>query len=161
MPRHAETRRLPWSPEQLFAIVADVARYPEFLPWVIGTRIQSRSETLLVADLVVGFKMVRERFTSRVTLDRPSQIHVDYVAGPLRYLRNDWRFRPAPGGGTEVDFAVDFEFASKLFETLAGLFFDEALRRMVRAFEKRAEDIYGAAGTPAAETPVIGGQAAT
>ena len=142
MPRHAETRRLPYTPEQLFDLVADVARYDEFLPWVIGTRVTSRTDTMLVADLIVGFKMVREKFTSRVTFDRPSHLHVDYLSGPLKYLQNDWRFRPAPGG-CDIDFSVDFEFKSRMFERLAGAFFGEAFRRMVASFEKRAREVYG------------------
>ncbi len=148
MPRHAETRRLPYSPEQVFDLVADIGRYPEFLPWIQAIRIQGREgETdgreTVTADMIVGFRMVRERFTSRVALDRPGTIHVDYISGPLKFLRNDWAFRPAPGGACDVDFAVAFEFKSRMFESLAGLFFGEALKRMVGAFEARAAAIYG------------------
>ena len=143
MPRHSENRVLPYTPEQVFDLVADIARYPEFLPWIQAMRISSTEGNVVTADMVVGFKMVRERFTSRVTLDRPRTIHVDYIAGPLRYLRNDWRFEPAPGG-TMVHFAVDFEFAAKIFEKLAGLFFSEAFRRMVASFEARARVLYPA-----------------
>lgn len=152
MPRHAETRRLPYSREQLFDLVADIGRYPEFLPWVQATRIVSRRDGEVVADMVVGFRMVRERFTSRVTLDRPHKLHVDYISGPLRYLKNDWRFSPAPGGGTDIDFSVDFEFRSRLFESLAGMFFAEAFRRMVASFERRAREVYGAP-SPAGALP--------
>jgi len=127
----------------MFALVADVRRYPEFLPWVTGTRIRSESEHELVADLLVGFRMIRESFTSRVTLDRPSRIHVDYLSGPLRYLRNDWRFEPDGEGGCRLSFEVDFEFRNRLFETLAGAVFGEAVRRMVGAFETRAAALYG------------------
>jgi len=143
VPRHAETRTLPYTPEQMFDLVADVARYPQFLPWVIGTRLRSKSDTALVADLVVGFKMLRETFTSKVTLDRPRHIHVDYLDGPLKYLRNDWRFEPAPDGGCLIHFKVEFEFRSRMFEALAGAVFGEALRRMIGAFEKRAAELYG------------------
>jgi coenzyme Q-binding protein COQ10 len=149
MPRHAETRRLPYTPEQVFDLVADIARYPEFLPWVQAMRIQGRQGDVVTADMIVGFKMVRERFTSRVTLDRPRTIHVDYISGPLKYLRNDWTFRAAPGGACDVDFSVDFEFANRMFERLAGMFFGEALKRMVSAFETRAAAIYGAVSAPA------------
>lgn len=142
MPRHVETRFLPYPAEAMFDLVADIGRYPEFLPWVQATRVTARDGAGLTADMVVGFRMVRERFTSRVTLDRPRTIHVDYVSGPLKYLKNDWRFEPAAGGCT-VHFAVDFEFASKLFERLAGVFFGEAFRRMVASFEKRAGELYG------------------
>lgn len=144
MPHHAETRRLPYCPEQMFDLVADVERYGQFLPWVIGTRVRSRTDTLLVADVIVGFKMLRETFSSRVTLERPTHIHVDYLEGPLKHLRNDWRFRPDGEGGSFVDFAVDFEFRSRVFETLAGAVFSEAVRRMVTAFEARAVQLYGA-----------------
>ncbi len=147
MPRHAETRRLPYSPEQMFDLVADVGRYQQFLPWVIGTRVRARSETALVADLVVGFKMLRETFTSRVKLERPHHIHVEYLEGPLKYLHNDWRFEPAPDGGTFVHFKVDFEFRSRVFEAIAGAVFGDAVRRMVAAFEARAARLYGA-GSP-------------
>ena len=143
MPRHSETKRLPYTPEQLFDLVADVGRYDEFLPWVVAVRIRSSSEAETVADLVVGFNAFKERFTSRVMKERPSRICVDYVEGPLKYLHNEWKFEPAPGGGTIVGFSVDFAFKSRLFETLAGAMFDRALRRMTTAFEQRAAALYG------------------
>jgi coenzyme Q-binding protein COQ10 len=143
MPRHSETKHLPYSPEQLFALVADVARYDEFLPWVVAVRIRSSSEQETVADLVVGFNAFKERFTSRVKKDRPHRIEVDYVEGPLKYLHNEWRFEPAADGGTKLCFAVDFAFKSRLFEALAGQMFDRALRRMTGAFETRAAALYG------------------
>ncbi len=142
MPRHLEDRFLPYTAEQMFDLVADIGRYPEFLPWVQAMRITARDAGSITADMIVGFKMVRERFTSRVTLDRPRTIHVEYISGPLRYLKNDWRFEPVTGGCT-VHFAVDFEFKAKLFERLAGVFFGEAFRRMVASFEKRAGELYG------------------
>ncbi|HWJ37622.1 MAG TPA: type II toxin-antitoxin system RatA family toxin [Sphingomicrobium sp.] len=143
MPRHSETKHLPYTPEQLFDLVADVGRYDEFLPWVVAVRIKSSSESETVADLVVGFNAFKERFTSRVVKERPSHICVDYVDGPLKYLHNEWKFDPAPGGGTIVGFSVDFAFKSRLFETLAGAMFDRALRRMTSAFEQRAAALYG------------------
>jgi coenzyme Q-binding protein COQ10 len=143
MPRHSETKHLPYSPEQLFDLVADVARYDEFLPWVVAVRIRSSSETETVADLVVGFNAFKERFTSRVRKERPGYICVDYIEGPLKYLHNEWRFEPAAGGGTDVHFSVDFAFRSRLFEALAGQMFDRALRRMTGAFETRAAALYG------------------
>lgn len=143
MPSHREHRVLPYRPDQMFDLVADVGSYPQFLPWIIATRIKSRSEMELVADLVVGFKMIREQFTSRVLLQRPGHIHVDYVSGPLTRLHNDWRFAPTPDGGTSIDFCVDFEFRNRVFERLAGAVFSEAFRRMVGAFEKRALQLYG------------------
>ncbi|MEH3108032.1 MAG: type II toxin-antitoxin system RatA family toxin [Sphingomonas fennica] len=143
MPRHAETRRLPYTPEQMFDLVADVGRYGEFLPWVAAVRVRSDNETEMVADLVVGFAALREKFTSRVKKDRPGAITVEYVDGPLKYLRNDWAFRPDGESGTLVDFAVDFQFRSRLFEALAGQMFDRALRKMIGAFEARAAALYG------------------
>ena len=143
MPHHAETRRLPYTPAQVYALVADIGRYAEFLPWVQGMRIQKTEGNVITADMIVGFKMVRERFTSQVTLTPETRVHVDYLSGPLKYLHNDWVFRPAPGGACDIDFSVDFEFKNKMFERLAGMFFHDALRRMVGAFESRAAAIYG------------------
>jgi coenzyme Q-binding protein COQ10 len=143
MPRHSETKHLPYTPEQLFDLVADVARYDEFLPWVVAVRIRSSSATETVADLVVGFNAFKERFTSRVKKDNPHRIEVDYIEGPLKYLHNEWRFDPAPDGGTNLCFAVDFAFKSRIFEALAGQMFDRALRRMTGAFETRAAALYG------------------
>jgi coenzyme Q-binding protein COQ10 len=146
MPKHFDTRLLPYSQTQLFELVADVARYPDFLPWVIGARVQSRSDTAIVADLVVGFKMFRERFTSKVILARPGSISVEYVSGPLKHLTNSWRFTPE-AGGTRIDFEVDFEFRSRLFETMVGALFSEAVKRMIQAFEKRANMLYAGDNT--------------
>lgn len=149
MPTHAEKRFLPYTPEQLFELVAAVDRYPEFLPWCMAARIRSREGNVMVADLIIGFKMVRERFTSRVTLDHPSRIDVAYTEGPLRYLNNHWIFERVPpsperpGGGTMLDFYVDFEFRSKVLQSLIGMLFNEAVRRMVAAFETRANQLYG------------------
>lgn len=144
MPRHTETRQLPYTPEQMFDLVADVGRYGEFLPWVAAVRVRSNSSTEMVADLIVGFKALRERFTSRVHKERPLRIHVDYVEGPLKHLSNDWKFRPDGQGGTLVDFCVDFAFKNRVFEALAGQMFDMALRRMINAFEERAAVLYSA-----------------
>ena len=143
MPRHSETRNLPYSAEQLFDLVADVKRYQEFLPWVAATRIRSDSETAMIADLVVGFRALKETFTSRVHKRRPHEIEIDYVEGPLKYLHNSWKFVPDGKGGTEVHFCVDFAFTSRIFESLAGQMFDRALRRMIGAFEERAAVLYG------------------
>ena len=143
MPRHSETKHLPFTPEQLFTLVADVKRYAEFLPWVVAVRVRSSTETETIADLVVGFTAFKERFTSKVTKQAPDRITVDYIEGPLKYLKNEWRFEPAPGGGSNVYFSVDFAFKSRIFETIAGQMFDRALRRMTGAFEARAADLYG------------------
>ena len=143
MPRHSETRYLPYTPEQMFDLVADVEHYDEFLPWVVAVRVRSSSATETLADLVVGFNAFKERFTSRVHKERSERICVDYVDGPLKYLHNEWRFERAADGGTDVHFSVDFAFRSRLFETLAGAMFDRALRRMTGAFEQRAAALYG------------------
>ena len=147
MPRHSENRNMAYSPEEMFDLVADVKRYQEFLPWVAATRIRSDSETLMVADLVVGFKSLKETFTSRVTKTRPRKITVEYVEGPLKYLKNDWEFEPDGRGGTDIAFCVDFAFKSRIFEVIAGQMFDRALRRMIAAFEERAQALYGARST--------------
>jgi coenzyme Q-binding protein COQ10 len=149
MPRHSETRHLPYTPDQLFELVADVARYDEFLPWVVAVRVRSSSERETIADLVVGFSAFKERFTSRVVKEKPDKICVDYVEGPLKYLHNEWRFERAPDGGTNLHFSVDFAFRSRLFESLAGQMFDRALRRMTGAFERRAAALYGISNSSA------------
>jgi coenzyme Q-binding protein COQ10 len=143
MPTHAEKRVLPYTPEQLFSLVADIERYPEFLPWCVAARITKRRPNLMVADLVIGFRMFRERFTSRVALDPPRRIDVAYADGPFRRLSNHWVFEKAPGG-CRIDFYVDFEFKSRLMQRLIEVLFSEAVRRMVGSFEKRARDLYGA-----------------
>lgn len=150
MPKHNETRRLPYTPEQMFDLVADVPRYAEFLPWVTAVRVREDGETVMVADLLVGFKALREKFTSRVTKNRPHSIHVEYIEGPLSHLYNDWTFEPDGEGGTVVEFCVDFAFRSRIFEALAGQVFDRALRMMIGAFEARAAKLYGAGATSAA-----------
>ena len=148
MPRHSETKFLPYSREQLFELVADVASYDQFLPWVVAVRVRSSSETETLADLVVGFNAFKERFTSRVVKQRPTKICVDYVEGPLKFLHNEWEFEPA-NGGTNVYFSVDFAFKSRIFESLAGAMFDRALRRMTGAFEQRAAALYGTSSSSA------------
>ena len=143
MPTHAEQRVLPYTREQLFDLVADVERYPEFLPWCVAARVRRREPTLVVADLVIGFKMVRERFTSRVVLDPPERIDVSYAEGPFRYLNNHWLFEALPDGNTRIDFFVDFEFRSRVLQKIIEVLFNEAVRRMVAAFETRARQLYG------------------
>lgn len=147
MPRHSESRLVPYRPEQIFDLVADVGRYPEFLPWCVGARIRTRSEAEMVADLTIGFGPFRESFTSRVALERPPghaghRIGVRYENGPFRYLTNQWRFEPS-GSGCRVDFHVDFEFRSRLLQVAIGAVFQEAVRRMVVAFHTRARVVYG------------------
>lgn len=142
MPTHGEKRRLPYRPEQMFALVADIEKYPQFIPWCTAARIRRHDANVIVADLMIGFKMVREKFTSRVELHRPNRIIVRYEDGPFRYLNNTWEFRDAEGG-CEIDFYIDFEFRSRVLQKLMEVLFNEAVRRMVGAFESRARDLYG------------------
>jgi coenzyme Q-binding protein COQ10 len=142
MPQHAEKRFLPYTAEQVFDLVADIERYPEFLPWCVGARILRRDGDVLKADVIVGFKMLRETFTSRDTLNRVSDIQVEYQKGPFKHLENNWKFVSVEGG-CEIEFFIDFEFRSRLLRNIMGPLFGEAVRRMVGAFETRAKDIYG------------------
>ncbi|MFT5439704.1 MAG: coenzyme Q-binding protein COQ10 [Alphaproteobacteria bacterium] len=142
MPQHAEKRFLPYTAEQVFDLVADIERYPKFLPWCVGARILRRDGDVLKADVIVGFKMLRETFTSRVTLNRVSDIQVEYQKGPFKHLENNWKFVSVEGG-CEIEFFIDFEFRSRLLRNIMGPLFGEAVRRMVGAFETRAKDIYG------------------
>ena len=140
---HSEQRVIPFCPDQLFDLVADVRRYPEFLPWCVGARIRSSSGALIVADLMIGYKLVRERFTSKVTLDREAgRIDVKYTDGPFKYLDNHWIFRDH-ADGCLVDFHVDFEFRSAMLQKIIAVLFNEAVKRMVAAFETRAHALYG------------------
>lgn len=143
MPSIRETRKLPYSAEQMFDLVADVARYPEFLPWVVATRVREDGPDAMTADMLVGFKALREKFTSRVEKRRPHEIRVHYVDGPMRDLDNCWVFRDLGSDGCELDFSVDFTFKNMMFEALAGQFIDRAFRKMVEAFEARAGQLYG------------------
>ncbi len=149
MPTHAEIRRLPYWVAEMYALVADVAAYPEFLPWCSGARIRARKpqpdgSEIVEAEMVISFKVFRERFGSRVKL-RPDDYKIDvaYLEGPFRYLNNHWRFEPVGETTCEVDFFVDFEFRSKALQLIIGVVFHEAMRRIVRAFEERAEQLYG------------------
>lgn len=142
MPTHAEQRVIPYSAEQLFDLVADVGKYPEFLPWCVRSVVRSRTEHELLADLTIGFGPFRESYTSRVTLERPSRIVVGYERGPFKHLRNVWTFTPE-GQGCRVDFFVDFEFSSRLLRNAIGMVFNEGVKLMVKAFITRAGRIYG------------------
>ena len=151
MPTHAERRDLPYTPEQLFDLVADVERYPDFLPWCLAARIRKRDGDTIHADLAIGFKMVRERFTSTVALDRAHAIQVTYAEGPFKYLNNRWTFTEIDGG-CRIDFWVDFEFRNRMLQKLIEVLFSEAVRRMVAAFEGRARQLYGVATLPGPAT---------
>ena len=147
MPTHSETRVLPYTAQQMYDLVADVANYPRFLPWTAAARIRSVEDLgdrqVMLADLVISFMVFRERFGSRVTL-YPAQMRIDteYLDGPFSHMESNWHFAPAPGG-CEVSFFVDFEFRNKLLQGAATVFFNEAMARVVRAFERRAGELYG------------------
>ncbi len=144
MLKHLEQRHLPYTPEQMFALVADVGRYQEFLPWCIASRVNRRDgDNVFYADLVVGYKMFRERFSSKVVLTPPSEIRIEYLKGPLKNLKNRWQFIRQPDNTCLIDFAVEFEFSNVALQTLANMFFNEVVKRMVGAFETRAQALYG------------------
>lgn len=146
MPKHSETKFLPFTPQQMYDLVGDVANYPKFLPWTAGARIRSVEDkgdhSVMLADLVISFKVFRESFGSRVTLwPERQQIDTSYIDGPFKHLDSTWRFEEVQGG-CNVEFEVDFEFKSKLLQGAAGMFFNEAMTRVVRAFEERAQVLY-------------------
>lgn len=148
MPTHSETRRLPYSAQQMYDLVADVARYPEFLPWTAAARIRDVQDhgnhSIVLADLVISFKVFRERFGSRVTLwPAERKIDTEYLDGPFSHMLSNWSFKDAADGQCDVSFHVDFGFRNKLLQTTATIFFNEAMQRVVRAFERRAQDLYG------------------
>jgi coenzyme Q-binding protein COQ10 len=149
MPIHSETKRLPYSARQMYDLVADVGSYPKFLPWNSAARIRSRRAVgeaeVMEADLVISFKVFRERFTSRVTLwEEKGRIDTEYLDGPFHHMQSTWAFRDIPGG-CEVDFHVDFEFRNAILQGIIGLVFNDAMLRVVRAFERRAAELYGPA----------------
>lgn len=144
MPTHAEQKKLPYSAQQLFDLVSDVGSYPEFLPWCLSSKIvRNDGPDIFYADLVVGYKFIREAYSSRVTLDRGRRyISVEYISGPMKHLTNHWRFVEEEDGGCLVDFYVQFDFKNPLLQKLIVLFFNEVVKKMVGAFEKRADDLY-------------------
>lgn len=149
MPTHAEKQILPYTPEQLFDLVADCGKYPEFLPWCVAARVRTRTENEVIADMTIGYGPFRESFTSKNTSSRPDRIDVRYEKGPFKYLNNHWQFVPH-GDGTEVSFFVDFEFNNRILQAAIGVVFNEAVRRMVAAFHKRAIAVYGPPKSPEA-----------
>ena len=148
MPSFATRRRVPYSAAQMFDLVADVERYPEFLPLCEGLTLRTRKtegdRTVLVASMVAGYKAIRESFTTRVTLlPADHKVQVEYLDGPFSRLDNLWFFKPLPGGGCEVEFFIDYELRSLMLGMLVGAVFDKAFRRFSEAFEARARDVYG------------------
>ncbi|GJE42236.1 type II toxin-antitoxin system RatA family toxin [Methylobacterium soli] len=152
MPSFRITRAVRHSPEQMYDLVADVERYPEFLPLCESLRVLRRQDgpgegtQVLVAEMGVGYKAIRERFTTRVSLDRPGlRITAEYIDGPFRHLENRWAFKPGPNGGCHVEFFITYEFKSFALGLLMGKMFDRAFRKFTDAFESRADRVYGAA----------------
>lgn len=144
MLKHFEQKLLPYTPEQMFALVADVDSYEEFVPWCIASRVNRReSESVFYADLVVGYKLFRERFSSKVVINEPNEIYIEYLKGPLKNLRNRWQFIRQPDNSCLIDFSVEFEFSNVALQALANMFFNEVVKRMVGAFEARAIALYG------------------
>ena len=146
MPTHSETRRLPYTAQQMYDLVSDVARYPEFLPWTAAARIRSVTDqgdtSVMLADLVISFKVFRERFGSRVVLHpNAKKIDTEYLDGPFKHMISNWAFEDVDGG-CDVHFNVDFEFRNKLLQSTATIFFNDAMQRVVRAFERRAGELY-------------------
>ena len=142
---HFEQRELPYTREQMFDLVAAVDKYAEFAPWCVKSRIHKwQGDDVFFADLIVGYKMFRERFSSKVILDNPDEIYIEYQKGPLKNLTNKWAFKETSYGSCVIDFSVEFEFKNVAFQTLANVFFNEVLKRMMGAFEARAQEIYGA-----------------
>ena len=147
MTTHSEQKFVPFTPDQLFEMVSDVQSYPKFLPWCVGARIRSADDELIVADLMIGYKLLRERFTSRVTLDRAKwKIETEFTDGPFKFLRNQWEFKSCPEG-CQIVFLVEFEFRSTVLQKLVSVLFNEVVLRMVSAFEKRAYFLYGNTNT--------------
>ncbi|MDO6589555.1 type II toxin-antitoxin system RatA family toxin [Loktanella sp. D2R18] len=147
MPSHSETKILPYTAQQMYDLVADVANYSKFLPWTAAARVRSVDDQgekqVMLADLVISFKVFRETFLSQVTLwPEVRKIDTAYLDGPFKHLESQWVFRDVDRG-CEVSFEVDFEFKNRLLQGAAGMFFNEAMQRVVRAFEGRAADLYG------------------
>lgn len=152
MPRFETQKRVHHQPEQMFALVADIEKYPEFLPMCEALAIRSCHEqegkTLLIADMTVGYKLIRETYTSQVYLQpQENRIDVKYIDGPFRHLENRWMFSAAEdGAGCDVHFYIDYEFKNRMLGMMMGTMFDIAFRKFTDAFEKRADKIYGIAG---------------
>ena len=141
---YVEQKKLPYSPEQMFDLVAAVDQYQEFAPWCVASRINKwEGNSVFYADLIVGYKLFREKFSSKVFLDAPREITIEYQKGPLKNLTNHWIFSEGPNGSCVIDFSVEFEFKNKALQSLATMFFNEVVKRMIGAFEARAHQVYG------------------
>ena len=143
MPKFSDKKKLTYSKEQIFDLVSDVESYPNFLPWCIDCKIISHTDDGFNAKLSIGFNLLQESFISEVKLSKPDSIIVNYKDGPFKYLTNTWFFNSeSDNKNTEVDFFIDFEFKSKFLESLLGIWFEEAVKKMIFSFEKRAKDLY-------------------
>lgn len=150
MPTHSETRHVPYTAAQMYDLVADVPKYPEFLPWTAAARIRSQTDrgdhTIMLADLVISFKVFRETFGSQVTLwPDDKRIDTEYLDGPFKHMISNWAFCDSDSGGSDIKFHVDFEFRNRILQTTATIFFNDAMQRVVRAFERRADVLYAEA----------------
>jgi coenzyme Q-binding protein COQ10 len=148
MPHFSTKRRVPHAATDMFDLVADVEKYPQFVPLCSALKVKSRTEkdgaTVVVADMTVAYKIIRETFTSRVTLDRPElRIFVEYLSGPFKRMQNRWRFVPIGKDACEIEFFIDYEFRSRALAAVMGAVFDAAFRKFAVAFEQRADEIYG------------------
>ena len=142
MTQHSEIRTVPYKPDEMFDLVADVEKYPEFLPWCIASRVIQNEKTLLIADLMIGFQVFREKFRSNVNLDKKNMIiEVSYEDGPFKFLTNKWEFK-SHKGQCKILFYLDFEFKNIFLQSLMERLFSEAVKKMVTAFEHRAEKLY-------------------
>lgn len=139
--RHSHS--LPYTPSQLYDLVVDIEKYPEFLPWCAAARILFKSETEILADLSIGYNVFRETFRSRVHLNPKTRIEIEYISGPFHHLNNQWLFKDGADGGTNIDFLIDFQFRNSLFQSAIQLAFESAFNHMLSAFEKRANQLYG------------------
>jgi coenzyme Q-binding protein COQ10 len=142
MPAHNEQTILPFTPQQMFDLVMDIERYPEFLPWCSDLKIIERKKTELLADMSVGYKFFRETFRTRVKFVQDKEIHIEYLTGPLKHLKNDWLFSAEKNNSCKINFHIDFEFQNRLLQAIAESFFNKALGRMMAAFETRATELY-------------------
>lgn len=164
MAAHEQIRDVPYAADDMFMLVAGIERYPEFLPWCSGARIRRREvengKEILLADLIVSYKVFREQFTSRVTLDPKERlIDVAYVQGPFNYLHNKWHFEALPDGGTRIHFFIDFEFRSATLQKMISAVFAKVFAKMMQAFIDRADDLYGGTRGAPSDAPTDGGMA--
>ncbi|PCI00285.1 MAG: ubiquinone-binding protein [Alphaproteobacteria bacterium] len=144
MPTHAEQKHLPYTVEQMFDLVADIEKYHEFLPWCVACRKTKDKGGVIEADLIIGYKMIREKFKSRIILDRPEEIRVEYLDGPMKSLSNQWAFIRNSDNTCTIDFYVDIDLTNSMLQGVMNMFFEKAVTKMVGAFEDRAKELYGA-----------------